>query len=122
MISSYSVVKKHHLYWQCQVNNTTLVSIHPKDYRYFSHSTWWYDYTSGGIETDFVAVFRRKNSATAVDWWFFLWDRCTFNKVHWGALVLEQQMTVVRTFLERELKGVRPWGSELEVMVTLEGL
>lgn len=122
MISQYSVVKKGHMRWLCQVNDTTLMSVWPMDYRYIDRRN--YRYSGVGIRTDFVAIARKNGSTqwnhTISHWWFFKYDGDMFREVHWESLSTDQQLTVVKVFMKYELRGMRLWGDDMEVLVALE--
>lgn len=123
MICQYSVVKKRHREWLCQVNDSTLMSVWPMDYRYIDRRNYRYSWREG-VQTDFVAIARKKGNTrwnhTTAHWWFFKWDEDMFHEVPWERLDIEQQIKVVEVFMEYKMQGVRPWGNNMEVLVALE--
>lgn len=121
MISQYSVVKKKHMQWLCQVNDTTLMSMWPMDPKCFIMGYTKYRYT--GMETDFVAIARKGSTQythKTSHWWFFKWNGDMFCEVCWNGLDTDQQLTVVRVFMRHNMRGTRPWGDDMEVLVALE--
>ena len=122
----YSVSKRRYQGpFTCTVNITTLIALHPPDpYRflgYYRDEHWNERYA--GVETDTVVVFRKRGREVS-QWWIWGWVRGRWEAVAWESIRTTQQIAIAGRFCKKfgALKGMRPWGEEIEVLIALESL